>query len=171
MLLSIKSSTWKITDFGLTAEGTARTALATQYARGTISYRAPELHKGIASMKSDIWALGCILYELVFGCKAFLDDWSVFQYFTSKQRLDFPTLGYPMDKRLNLYISQFLHNILEIDWWRRPTAPEILQAINSLSEEATQVYVLSVEPDSFRQQLHLHYDSGSWKAVLWKQCW
>jgi hypothetical protein len=50
-------------------------------------------------------------------------------------------------------------------------AREILQAINSLSEETTQVYILSGEADLFRQRLRLYYDNESWKAVLWRRCW
>lgn len=122
-------------------------------------------------MKSDIWALGCILYELISGHKAFSDDFRVFEYVFRKQKLFIPQFVNPMDERLNLYVSKFLDNMLEIDWWRRPTAQEILQVINTLSEETTQVYILSEETDLFRQRLRLYYDNESWKAVLWKRCW
>ena len=56
-----------------------------QYARGTSSYRAPELSSDKPSFnnKTDIWALGCVLYELVTGQKRFTDDWAVRDYIQS----------------------------------------------------------------------------------------
>ena len=39
-------------------------------------YTAPELfqEEGIYSFKSDLWALGCIMYELAVGQVPFFDD-------------------------------------------------------------------------------------------------
>ena len=47
--------------------------------RGTDAYRAPELLRGTKqfSKKSDIWALGCILYEMCMRKKAFRGDWEI----------------------------------------------------------------------------------------------
>jgi serine/threonine protein kinase len=67
-------------------EGSSRRANKTFYARGTNSYRAPELldcesgQPGEYTNKVDMWAVGCILYELVLRRKAFPSDWGVFQY-------------------------------------------------------------------------------------------
>jgi serine/threonine protein kinase len=66
-------------------------------------------------MKSDIWALGCVLYELISGCKAFSDDFRVFEYVFRKEKPNIPAFVDPMDERPNLYVSQFLHSMLEID--------------------------------------------------------
>src|SRR5947207_315012 len=80
VLYSHRSKCWKITDFGFTAEGTSKRAHTTRLARGSSSYWAPELLAEIAQYtnKVDIWALGCILYELVCGKRAFAGDWAVF---------------------------------------------------------------------------------------------
>ena len=58
---------WKLADFGLLSKGTSVGTQKTEYARGTVCYRAPEIlaeHERIYNNKVDIWALGCILYEL-----------------------------------------------------------------------------------------------------------
>lgn len=62
-------------------------------ATGTPSYRAPELLRGIDftyTNKVDIWALGCIFYELLFGRKAFAGDFAVREYSSSPEKLDIP---------------------------------------------------------------------------------
>jgi serine/threonine protein kinase len=68
---------WKLTDFGVTsvAMGTSKTTI---YGRGTSGYRAPELFnpgKSYYSNRSDIWALGCIVYELATGRQVFENDY------------------------------------------------------------------------------------------------
>jgi len=83
VLYSAKDQCWKITDFGLTSEGTSNRLVTTRYARGKPCYRAPELlsnEKGGYSNKLDMWSLGCILFELVTGAKAFASDYAVFEY-------------------------------------------------------------------------------------------
>jgi hypothetical protein len=69
VLLSITDATWKITDFGLTTQGTSRVAYTYHPIRsrngmlpcsGVDSRRIGNSHKN-----SDIWALAhCIFYEL-----------------------------------------------------------------------------------------------------------
>src|ERR1700694_4136583 len=86
VLYSATSKTWKVCDFGLTAEGTSKRAHTTLSARGTACYRAPELIRERPSYnnKVDIFAMGCILYELANGGrKAFSNDFSVLQYAVS----------------------------------------------------------------------------------------
>ncbi len=49
---------------------------------GTPGYRSPELLTGdpTFSNKSDIWGLGCIIFELVTGVALFESDYTVFEY-------------------------------------------------------------------------------------------
>lgn len=56
--------------------------------RGTGGYRAPELLviTPAFTKKVDIWALGCILYELLMSQKAFTDDWTVWDHYLSNSK-------------------------------------------------------------------------------------
>ena len=61
----------------------------TDFSRGTGGYRAPELIKENSKYnnKVDIWALGCILYELVVGQTAFNNDWNLLEFVQSKRSI------------------------------------------------------------------------------------
>src|SRR5271155_2926404 len=106
VLYSSKSNVWKIADFGITTEGTSGRALTTVASRGTASYRAPELldaSKSTYTRQVDIWALGCIIFELAFNKKAFSDDISVLSYALSKQPPEIPsTLDLVLGKSLEI---------------------------------------------------------------------
>ena len=56
----------KIGDFGISKQlNLYKTHLTTKNCAGTYYYIAPEiLNNGIFNEKSDIWSLGCIIYEL-----------------------------------------------------------------------------------------------------------
>jgi serine/threonine protein kinase len=85
----MKTKTWKISDFGLTMDGTSVRAITTLYSRGTASYRAPELIKEESKYnnKVDIWAFGCVAFELATGTRAFASDFSVREYAVSDAEL------------------------------------------------------------------------------------
>ncbi|KAJ7805905.1 kinase-like domain-containing protein, partial [Mycena olivaceomarginata] len=58
-----EANTVKLGDFGL-SKALAHSEFATTYS-GTPIYMSPELVRGIAyNSKSDIWSLGCVIYEL-----------------------------------------------------------------------------------------------------------
>ena len=64
---------WKIADFGLSAGVKTQSLRTSNNARATLFYMAPELlnEKSEFGMPSDIWSLGCILFEVCAGRKAF----------------------------------------------------------------------------------------------------
>src|SRR5271169_487715 len=82
VLYSRKDGLWKIADFGMAAEGTSKRAKTTSLGRGTGGYRAPELlqEQSTYNNKVDIWAFGCIAYELLTQERAFKGDYYVMQY-------------------------------------------------------------------------------------------
>lgn len=94
-MYSARSGWWKIADFGLTASATSKHLRTTTGKRGRACYRAPEIIRDTGAgynKKVDIWSLGCILFELCIGKKAFKDDFDTFQFATSDRPfpIEFP---------------------------------------------------------------------------------
>jgi serine/threonine protein kinase len=53
----------------------------TEHSRGTACYSAPELLiERKFNKKTDIWALGCVLFEVCTGKKAFTSEWATISY-------------------------------------------------------------------------------------------
>ena len=132
---------WKITDFGLTSEGSSRIAYTTHHSRGTESYRAPELLKdgSVVSMKSDVFALGCILYELVTTQKAFPRDFHAFEY-TRDRRMPEIIVPDAVDNRGVSYFTQLIRAVLQVDWWKRPPARDILRLLSRFADGQDEIW-------------------------------
>ena len=112
-MYSSQGDSWKIADFGLTAEGTSKRAVDTRFARGTSGYRAPELIKNRHyTNKVDIWALGCVVCELLSGHKVFDDDFEVYKFSDSKEPLVFHEVV-ALDGPLNLALFDRLKSMLD----------------------------------------------------------
>jgi len=124
VLFSEKSRIWKVGDFGLTCEGSSTALNTTKYGRGTKSYRAPELlltDGGEMNKKTDIWALGCILYELMFRKKAFASDYEVHGYNSSNDlRLEVDQLQFTGEEMV-----QNLRQMLQKSAKSRPSAESL----------------------------------------------
>lgn len=111
--------------------------VTTQFSRGTASYRAPELLKEEAEFnnKSDIWAFGCIFYEISTCVKLFRHDHSVFHYSTTKE-LNCP-VRWPVSEELTYIapVEEFINLLTEtlrLDPSERPSAGMILSVLFSL---------------------------------------
>jgi serine/threonine protein kinase len=115
-----------IADFGITCHATTDQAVATHYARGTGGYRAPELLTTPAAFtkKVDIWALGCILYELLRQQKAFADDWGVREYYmTASIKLEIPRED--DFQELSEHETSVLSQLLDRNPLQRPRVSEL----------------------------------------------
>lgn len=149
---------WKIADFGLTAEGNSHKMITTEGQRGTSSYRAPELLKESAKYnnKVDIWAIGCILYELISEQKAFINDIDVLEWsFLDQEKKISPET--PLDDAPRKVISQLIRESLNRDPRERPTAKYIYTTLGSFfghtnDENYDQVWSEGLQTGCFHRQ-------------------
>jgi len=192
-----KDQTWKIGDFGLSVEGTSRRARETVEAKGTASYRAPELllESGYTfTNKVDIWALGCISYELVTRRKAFFGDVEVLQY-ALEQRKPRLTLAEPesrwqqlpmrstigLDEQSKRAVSSFIEAMMQLEPRDRPSSLVLLSALrNQRFRKVKSEHVWVNEcwhtinspgrlnaPDL----VYLPPESPLWRLVTWRRHW
>lgn len=70
-----KTGHLKLSDFGLITVATGRRLTATGRTLGTVEYMSPEQIRGNPlSNRSDLYALGCVIYEMLTGQPPFLGD-------------------------------------------------------------------------------------------------
>lgn len=132
MLVTGKDYDLRIADFGISTklgfdEGKVYDAV------GSLAYSSPELVKGEPySYKTDIWALGCIIYELVTKQQAFRggSEDHIRQKITS---LMLPKLT---EQQCSPDLIQIYEYCLERDVDKRPTAQELLN-LPLVSKNAT----------------------------------
>lgn len=105
-------------------------------AAGTASYRAPELLSEDPKFTNrvDIWALGCILYEIVYHKRAFVGDWDVQAYKTMKSS---SIISVPKDKFTPIFsshLSGLLGELLSIEWQQRPRSQDLARMFKAYSQ-------------------------------------
>jgi serine/threonine protein kinase len=98
-------------------------------ARGTTGYRAPELIKDeqIFTRKVDIWAVGCIFYEIVTRRKAFRDDLETRDYQPSKYPIKFPELDFHYGNSRQFF-PETVKKTLRLEFADRPSADRLLES-------------------------------------------
>jgi eukaryotic-like serine/threonine-protein kinase len=106
VLYSGRDARWKLADFGSAAQATSKHLHTTIEYRGTASYRAPELlNAGRFNNNVDVFALGCILYEMVTGRQLFAGDYSTVCSISLKQKKE----SFAGDGHEPFQIPRFLH--------------------------------------------------------------
>jgi serine/threonine protein kinase len=129
VLYSIVDQMWKVADFGLTSEATSTAFRFTDVAHGTPGYRSPELLKDDGAKynnKVDIWAMGCLFFELATGSKLFSDDVSVIEYARSEGILALEiSCDGTLDTETIEYVKGMVHDMLQIEPTSRPSASEL----------------------------------------------
>lgn len=125
---------WKIADFGFTTEGSSKRIILSSAGRGTQSYRAPELicETLIYTRKVDIWALGCIFYELVTGTKAFQNDWQAREYGLSSEKLAIPDIDYHY-RSSKPFFTVMIRRTIHKDSSLRPSTKQILEDLQDFN--------------------------------------
>ncbi|KZT51886.1 kinase-like protein [Calocera cornea HHB12733] len=146
----------KLIDFGIAkAIPNDTTNIQRDAQIGTVNYMSPEaiedtnqhIREGIRCMKlgrpSDVWSLGCILYQMIYGAPPF-HHLTTFQKMRaipdSNHIIDFPPVAVPSVKRANGLVEvktadaveipsevlEVLHSCLQRNPKARKTIPEIL---------------------------------------------
>lgn len=110
-----------IGDFGTSKSLTQTTALAHTLV-GSPLYMSPELLDGHAySYPSDVWSLGCVLYEVLAGHTPFLAaSYPAVVFKISKGVYD------PLAATIPAEVAQLVASMLALDPQKRPTMDEIL---------------------------------------------
>ena len=89
----------------------------TQTTVGTPYYMSPEMYKGLPyDLSTDVWAMGCVLYELCTGKHAF-DAKNLFDLAAKIQKANPANLPSTFSPALN----QLMRDMLQADMKRRPT--------------------------------------------------
>ena len=94
------------------------------FSQNSICYLAPEiLLQGKKTMKSDIWALGCVILEMISGIKPWENQYNNKDFIINELKNgNLPK----MPENLSIITHNFLEKTLQINENRRPMASELL---------------------------------------------
>jgi len=120
ILLNKRKTIVKIGDFGISKVLSSKSKAYSVV--GTPCYISPELCEGKPyNQKSDIWALGCVLYELATLNKAF-EAGNLLQLITKIMKGNFA----PISDQYSTSLSGLIISMLHLDPTKRPQINEIL---------------------------------------------
>ncbi|MUN36563.1 serine/threonine-protein kinase [Actinomadura litoris] len=123
----------KVLDFGLAVLGDADVAHFTRHGQilGTPAYMAPEqIEQGVADPRSDLYALGCVLHEMLTGRQLFAGPtaYAVFDKHVREQPP--PIQGIPSE--LNYLVQDLLEKKPEN---RPPDAPSLYERVRPFATD------------------------------------
>jgi len=142
VLFSRTDNCWKIADFGTASSATSSRQNTTHLSRGTASYRSPEIldsNRPKYNQKTDIFALGCIIYEIVTGDKLFWDDFAIVNYSatgTLNESIWWPEAAEEIWDCV-ASLEKLIASMLETDLRRRPNASDIQKELESIRAGAS----------------------------------
>ncbi len=149
-LLITEDDTVKIVDFGL-AKLAGRTMLTKEGTTlGTASYMSPEQTQGAAvDHRTDIWALGVVLYEMITGKQPFLGDYEQAVLYSIMNEDPEPITGLrtgvPME--LELIVNKCLAKDPED---RYPASDGLIVDLRQLKKETSKVTTAASKTEAYR---------------------
>lgn len=118
---------------------------------GTPYYASPEVWKDIPyNFKSDIWSIGCVLYEMCSFNPPFKGN-SLEQVFDKVCKCSYPHIPKMYSKEM----SQMIENLLKVSPNSRPTVDGILSHINSLQNRnliKINLFINNIEEEKFSEE-------------------
>jgi serine/threonine protein kinase len=147
--------------FGLAAESRSDGDPICCDGEGSVGYRAPELlsQRPTYTNKVDIWALGCILYELSVGYRAFSSDMDTYMFTLKMRNLDVE-LDESFSETCKKRIKVDLYRMLAIEPQLRPSAIDLLEEF-SRHFESTQLNDGNIESPVISIQHSFHDEPNS----------
>jgi serine/threonine protein kinase len=140
-------------DFGSASAATSKKLVTTDLQRGSESYRAPEvLTHARYNKRSDIFALGCISYEIVTGQRLFRSDWAVHKYVEEGSPL-YPKKWPPCQSGTRLLqLGELTSALLAADPMSRISAKATAQQLRRIrcGEEESEESELADDHDDFQ---------------------
>jgi serine/threonine protein kinase len=142
----------KVTDFGLAKAVTGASSLSTTgIVMGTLPYVSPEQWLGVpAAFSNDVWAAGCVLYELLSGNPPRLYETPI-EHVAAAARGDF-VASFPNDSGVPSWLAEAVLAMLHPDPLDRPTAGEAVQLLSTRRARTGQALVTSPQQQAAMRQ-------------------
>jgi hypothetical protein len=96
-------------------------------------------------------------------------DYNVNNYGSTRELPELPHLN--VEKRLAKLTELVICAMLEVDWWKRPSARDILEALKHLWNGFTEIRVQLPGRKYVPGVLSLAPNSEHWRNVLWLPHW
>ena len=118
-----------LADYGL---GCTReiTSMGTAAVMGTAAYSAPEVFDCVYSTQTDIWALGCVLYELLTGCFIWNE---INRKPMAIQRHFFYARGPDISRVMPSVAKDVVASCLQISPEKRPSADSVVSKLTEIN--------------------------------------